>query len=177
MHWYAVTNNKPVCINCACIILHFSSAKLQKIFDKCKYIIYILQKFSFRKDNLSILPVMLSAEMMLLLVFLSSFSIFFFSNRACAICYVMYCKSHSANKLSWQVGSIKWTFIWNGFIQGRKSNFCYKYADKFLELTKLSKLPEHIFENLKISWQNSAAAALKSTAETDIDIVDYRKMA
>ena len=73
--------------------------------------------------------------------------------------------------------SNKRTFIWNGFIQGRKSNFCYKYADKFLKLTKLSKLPEHIFENLKISWQNSAAAALKSTAETDIDIVDYRKMA
>ena len=73
--------------------------------------------------------------------------------------------------------SNKRTFIWNGFIWVRMFNFCYKYADNFLKLTKLSKPPEYIFENLKISWQNSAAAALKSTAETDIDIVDYRKMA
>ena len=53
------------------------------------------------------------------------------------------------------------------------STFCYIQAADFWQLTKLSKLPEHIFENLKISWQNSAAAALKSTAETDIDIVEF----
>ena len=59
------------------LLLQFR-AKVQKKIDKCKYIKYISLKFSLRKDNFTNLLVLLSAEMMLLLVFLRSFSIFFF---------------------------------------------------------------------------------------------------
>ena len=59
------------------LLLQFR-AKVQKKFDKCKYIKYISLKFSLRKDNFTNLLVLLSADMMLLLVFLRSFSIFFF---------------------------------------------------------------------------------------------------
>ena len=59
------------------LLLQFR-AKLQKIFEKCKYIKYISLKFSLRKDNFTNLLVLLSAEMMLLLVYLRSFSIFIF---------------------------------------------------------------------------------------------------
>ena len=59
------------------LLLQFR-AKVQKKNDKCKYIKYISLKFSLRKDNFTNLQVLLSADMMLLLVFLRSFSIFFF---------------------------------------------------------------------------------------------------
>ena len=58
------------------LLLQFR-AKVQKKNDKCKYIKYISLKFSLRKDNFTNLLVLLSAEMMLLLVFLRSIYILF----------------------------------------------------------------------------------------------------
>ena len=75
------TSTNGCIITVHALLLQFR-AKVQKKNDKCKYITYILLKFSLRKDNLTISPVILSAEMMLLLVFLSSFSLFFLQHMS-----------------------------------------------------------------------------------------------